>query len=136
MGLEGFRHARAADACMWPAWYYLSGIVPLASARMLLNEFNARAKIAREAPFDRNVEKQLVFEGFRHAHAAVARMWPAWYYLSRIVPAIARMLLNEFNARAKVSREAPFDRHVEKPLGFQVFSKCARADICNFAMRK
>ena len=25
--LEGFRHARAADARMWPAWYFLQGIV-------------------------------------------------------------------------------------------------------------
>ena len=45
---------------MWPAWYYLTGIVPLASARMSLEEFNASAKVAREGPFDRNVEKQLV----------------------------------------------------------------------------
>ena len=52
--------ARAADGRMWPAWYYASGIVPLASARMLLNDLNARAKVAREAPFDRNVEKPLV----------------------------------------------------------------------------
>ena len=27
------------------------------------------------------VEKQMVFQGFRHARAADARMWPAWYYL-------------------------------------------------------
>ena len=45
---------------MWPAWFYLSGIVPLATARTLINELNARAKIAREAPFDRNVKKQWV----------------------------------------------------------------------------
>ena len=53
--------SRAAAARMWPAWYYLTGIVPLASARMSLKEFNASAKVAREGPFDRNVEKQLVF---------------------------------------------------------------------------
>ena len=56
-----FRHARAADARMWSAWYYLSGIVPLASARMSLKEFNASATVAREGPFDRNVETQLFF---------------------------------------------------------------------------
>ena len=53
--------SRAAAARMWPASYYLTGIVPLASARMSLEEFNASAKVAREGPFDRNVEKQLVF---------------------------------------------------------------------------
>ena len=65
MGLEGYRRARAADARVRPAWYYLSGIVPLASARMSLNEFNARAraKVAREAPFDRNVENHWSFTG-------------------------------------------------------------------------
>ena len=41
--------------------HYLSGLVLLASARTLLNEFNARAKVAREAPFHRNVENPLVF---------------------------------------------------------------------------
>ena len=81
MGLEGFRHARAADARMWPAWYYLSGVLPLASARMLLNEFNARAKVAREATSDRNNENHCFFKGLRHARAADARMWPASYYL-------------------------------------------------------
>ena len=35
--LEGFRHARAAGARMWPAWYYLTGMAPLASARKLLS---------------------------------------------------------------------------------------------------
>ena len=48
-------------ARMWPAWYYLTRIVPLASARMSLEEFNASAKVAREGPFERNVEKPLVF---------------------------------------------------------------------------
>ena len=70
------------------------------------------------------------FQGFRHARAAVARMWPAWHYLSGIVPlASARMSLNEFNARAKVAREAPFDRHVAKNFRFRGFSECARADV-------
>ena len=55
--------SRAAAARMWPAWYYLTGIVPLASARMSLKEFNASAKVAREGPFDRKVENHW-FEGF------------------------------------------------------------------------
>ena len=49
---------------MWPVWYYLSGVVPLANARMSLEEFNASAKVARKAPFDRNVEKTIGFQGF------------------------------------------------------------------------
>ena len=56
-----FRHARAADARAWLAWYPLSGIAPLGSARMSLKEFNASAKVARKAPFDRKVEKPSVF---------------------------------------------------------------------------
>ena len=46
---------------MCPAWYYLTGIVALAGALPLLKQFEVRAKVAREAPFDRNVEKPLVF---------------------------------------------------------------------------
>ena len=46
---------------MCPAWYYLTGIVALAGAQTLLKQFEVRAKVAREAPFDRNVEKPLVF---------------------------------------------------------------------------
>ena len=53
--------SRAAAARMWPAWYYLTGIVPLASARMSLKELNASAKVAREGPFERNVEKPVAF---------------------------------------------------------------------------
>ena len=34
----------------------VTGIVPLASARMSLKEFNVSAKVARDGPFDRNVE--------------------------------------------------------------------------------
>ena len=41
--------------------YYLSGIVSLASARRSSKEFNASAKVARKAPFDRNVENQWFF---------------------------------------------------------------------------
>ena len=52
--------SRAAAARMRPAWYYLTGIVPLASARVSLKEFNASAKVVREGPFERNVEKPLV----------------------------------------------------------------------------
>ena len=54
--------SRAAAARMWPAWYYLTGIVPLASARVSLKEFNASAKVAREGPFDRNVENHWFFK--------------------------------------------------------------------------
>ena len=54
---------------MWPAWYYLTGIVPLASAPMSLKEFNASAKVARKAPFVRIVEKPLVFERFQQVRA-------------------------------------------------------------------
>ena len=63
-GFGRFRHARAAAARMCPAWYYLTGIVALAGAQTLLKQFEVRAKAAREAPFDRNVEKPSVFEGF------------------------------------------------------------------------
>ena len=49
---------------MCPAWYYLTGIVALAGALTLLKQFEVRAKVAREAPFERKVEKPLVFEGF------------------------------------------------------------------------
>ena len=61
IGFLSISASRAAAARMWPAWYYLTGIVPLASARVSLKEFNASAKVARKAPFDRNVEKHLVF---------------------------------------------------------------------------
>ena len=49
---------------MCPASYLLQGIVALAGARKRSKEFEVRAKVAREAPFDRNVEKPMVFEGF------------------------------------------------------------------------
>ena len=73
---NGSRHARAAVARMWPTCYYLSGIVPLASARMLLSKFSARATIAREVPFDRNVEKPLVFRGLsKRARADILKLF-------------------------------------------------------------
>ena len=46
---------------MCPAWYYLTGIMALAGAQPLLQKFEAREKVARKSPFDRNVEKVLVF---------------------------------------------------------------------------
>ena len=49
---------------MCPAWCFLQGIVALAGAQTLLKQFEVRAKVAREAPIDRNCEKPLVFEGF------------------------------------------------------------------------
>ena len=54
---------------MCPAWYYLTGIVALAGALTLLKQFEVRAKVAREAPFDRNVEKPLVFLKIQLARA-------------------------------------------------------------------
>ena len=42
----------------------MTGIVALAGALTLLKQFEVRAKVASEAPFDRNVEKPMVFEGF------------------------------------------------------------------------
>ena len=64
MGLEGFRRARAAAARMCPACHFLQGMVALAGAQTLLKQFEVSAKVALEAPFDRNVEKPLVLEGF------------------------------------------------------------------------
>ena len=60
--LKGFRHARAAVARMWPAWYSVSGMVRPASARVSLKKFAASAKVARKAPFDRNVENRCFFK--------------------------------------------------------------------------
>ena len=64
MVLEGFRHARAAAAAMCTLSYFLQGMVALAGAQTLLKQFEVSAKVALEAPFDRNVEKPLVLEGF------------------------------------------------------------------------
>ena len=62
---------------MCPAWYYLTGVVALAGAQTLLKQFEVRAKVAREAPFDRNVEKTLFFEGFSvRARADFSRFLP------------------------------------------------------------
>ena len=63
-----------------------------------------------------------------------ARMWPAWYYLTRMVALRTRS--KEFEVRAKVAREAPSDRNVEKPMVFEGFSLRALADFHNFWMRK
>ena len=46
---------------MCPAWYYLTGMMALAGAQPLLKKFEAREKVARKSPFDRNVEKVLGF---------------------------------------------------------------------------
>ena len=62
--LEGFRHARAAAAAMCTLCHFLQGMVALAGAQTLLKQFEVSAKVALEAPFDRNVEKPLVLEGF------------------------------------------------------------------------
>ena len=46
---------------MCPAWYYLTGMMALAGAQPLLQKFEAREKVARKSPFDRNVEKAVGF---------------------------------------------------------------------------
>ena len=53
--------SRAAAARMCPAWYYLTGMMALAGAQPLLQKFEAREKVARKSPFDRNVKKVLGF---------------------------------------------------------------------------
>ena len=50
---------------MCPAWYYLTGMMALAGAQPLLQKFEAREKVARKSPFDRNVEKVVCFLGIR-----------------------------------------------------------------------
>ena len=67
MRLKGFRHAHAAAARMCLACHFLQGIMALAGAQTLLKQFEERAKVAREAPIDRNVEKPLFFERIQHA---------------------------------------------------------------------
>ena len=57
MCLKGFRHAHAAAARMCLACHFLQGIMALAGAQTLLKQFEERAKVAREAPIDRNVAK-------------------------------------------------------------------------------
>ena len=49
---------------MCPACHFLQGMVALAGAQTLLKQFEVSAKVALEAPFDGNVEKPLVLEGF------------------------------------------------------------------------
>ena len=49
---------------MCPACHFLQGMVALAGAQTLLKQFEVSAKVALEAPLDRNVEKPLVLEGF------------------------------------------------------------------------
>ena len=56
ISLKGFRHAHAAAARMCLACYFLQGIMALAGAQTLLKQFEERAKVAREAPIDRNFE--------------------------------------------------------------------------------
>ena len=55
-GFRSFRRARAKKKRMCPAWYYLTGMMALAGAQPLLKTFEARDKVARKSPFDRNVE--------------------------------------------------------------------------------
>ena len=87
MGLEGFRHARAAAARMCAAWYYLTGMVPRAGARRLLNEFDVRAKVAREGHFDKNHKnkKHCLFLRFgKNARADCKFCWVRKSYVSYV----------------------------------------------------
>ena len=60
-------------------------------------------------------------------------MCPAWYYLTgMMVLAGAQPLLEKFEAREKVARKSPFDRHVKKVLGFLRIRKSARDEILTF----
>ena len=60
-GFWRFRRARAKKKRMCPAWYYLTRMMALAGAQPFLEKFEAREKIARRSPFDRNVKKVLGF---------------------------------------------------------------------------
>ena len=59
-----------------PQGIFCKGFWPLAGARTSSKEFKVRAKVAREAPMDRNVEKPLVFERFSEsAHVDFQIFW-------------------------------------------------------------
>ena len=60
-GIGRFRRARAKKKRMCPAWYYFTGMMALAGAQPLLQKFEAREKVARKSPFDRNVKKSVGF---------------------------------------------------------------------------
>ena len=63
----------------------------------------------------------------RRARAKKKRMCPAWYYLTGMMAlAGAQPLLQKFE---KVARKSPFDRNVEKVLGFLRIRKSARDEI-------
>ena len=73
------------------------------------------------------LEKPLVFLRISASRAAAARMCPAWYYLTGMMAlAGAQPLLQKFE---KVARKSPFDRNVEKVLGFLRIRKSARDEI-------
>ena len=55
-----------ARACAWPAWYYLIRI-------HATDESDNRARAARKAPFDRNVEKPMVFKVSANAREQKSR---------------------------------------------------------------
>ena len=46
---------------MCTSCHFLQGIMALAGAQPLLKKFEAREKVARKGPFDRNVKKVLGF---------------------------------------------------------------------------
>ena len=83
------------------------------------------------------IEITMCLKGFRHAHAAAARMCLACHFLQGIMAlAGAQTLLKQFEERAKVAREAPIDRNVEKPMFLKVFNMPAEDDFSFFGVRK
>ena len=77
-----------------------------------------------------SVEMTVCLEGFRHARAAAAAMCTLCLFLQGMVAlAGAQPLLQKFEAREKVARKSPFDRHVKKVLGFLRIRKSARDEI-------
>ena len=76
------------------------------------------------------VEITECLEGFRHARAAAAAMCTLCHFLQGMVAlAGAQPLLQKFEAPEKVARKSPFDRNVEKVVGFLRIRKSARDEI-------
>ena len=83
------------------------------------------------------IEITMCLKGFRHAHAAAARMCLACYFLQGIMAlAGAQTLLKQFEERATVAREAPIDRNVAKPLFFQRIQHARGRRFFNFLGEK
>ena len=64
-------------------------------------------------------------------------MCPAWYYLTGMMAlAGAQPLLKKFDAHEQVARKSPFDRNVEKVVGFLRIRKSARDEILTIFLKK